>query len=598
MAKSKISDAARFLITSFVILLLATVVLSGFCTDWGKVKITRVTLQAADGNTISSIMYVPKTATRDNPAAAAICLHGRSNTSHVTHTWATEMARRGYVVISPDMNGGGESDVIDDRTDIDYANIVADYLSICEFVKRDKIFYAGFSAGATRAITAGNLHADTCAGIIACAPVRLPKEPAKTNILLLKAQNDQYNFAFGCGPRELYETQFAENMQLDVDKVESGVIYGSFEDKTGVQYVFCPTIIHQMSDVTPTGISAMLNFMMQIEEPVNYIDPADTVWQWQQVASFVAAIAFMASVCALGNCVTSIEWFAKDIKNPLPANRGARGTKYAFSVFLAVIIPMVLFIPVSAKGMGGWFESNTIMRSKNLNGVMVALLTVSLVNACIMLFKMYRKKKAGTLIVLSDYALAPEGAGSIHWIGVLKSLLAAFIVVVAAFVWLYFVEEFGGTNYQCWRVIVINRFNILRITATIPYICCIFVILFFAGIGMNTERRLDDSKNLAACMLINALIAAGGVGLLLIIQYGGSVLSGTGQAVFAQQTTGAVGGTSVGALDFAVGFPFIIGSMAAINTYFFRKTGNIWTGTLIGAVLAASMATTQFTFVC
>ena len=177
-----------------------------------------------------------------------------------------------------------------------------------------------------------------------------------------------------------------------------------------------------------------------------------------------------------------------------------------------------------------------------------------------------------------------------------KSLLIGFIVVVTAFVWLFFVEEYGGTNYQCWRMIVINRFNIHRLLATFPYMCCIFIILFVSGSGMNTDRRLDDKNSLLKCMLINALIAASGVLFLLILQYGSSMLTGWGNAIFKQQSTGSVGGTSVGALDFAVGFPFIIGSMAAINTYFFKKTGNIWTGTLIGAVLAASMATTQFTF--
>lgn len=597
-ATSKGKIKVNLLTGSFLVMLVATIILSGLCTDWWKVKITRVNLQAADGDTVSAIMYIPNTATSESPAAAAICLHGRSNTSHVTHTWATEMARRGYVVISPDMNGGGESDIIS-GTSMNatiYADIMADYLTICPFVKQDKIFYAGFSAGAAMAYNAGRNHTDTCAGIISCAAIRVPEERVDTNLLVLKAQNDQYNSAFGCGPRDLYETLLAENMKLDVEKAESGVVYGSFEEKNAVQYVFCPVIIHQMSDITPTGISAMLDFMMRIDAPANYIDPTSTVWQWQQVMSLIAAIAFIAFICGLGKAILSIEWFAKDICNPLPANHGARGKKYAFSAFLAIIIPFVLFIPVSAKGMGGWFERSPIMRSKNLNGVMVALLTVSLINVCIMLVKLYLKKRKGVQVSLSDYALAPEGAAKLNWACIGKSLLAAFIIVLTAFVWLFFVEEYGGTNYQCWRFLVINRFNIHRLAATIPYIVCIFIILLTAGIGMNTERRLDDNKNIVMCMLINALIAAAGVGLLLIIQYGGSIISGTGQAVFAQSSTGAVGGTSVGALDFAVGFPFIIGFMAALNTYFFRKSGNVWLGSLIGAVLAASMATTQFTF--
>lgn len=598
MNNEKKKSPSRLLMGSFIVLLISTIILSGLCTDWGKVKITRVNLEAHDGQTVSAIMYVPESATSEAPAPAAILLHGRSNSAHVTHTWATEMARRGYVVIAPDMQGGGESDNIPGNMleDLTYQDIMWDYLQMTEFVDHDAIFFGGFSAGAAKAYLAGNKYADEgCAGIISCAAVFVPEAPYNTNLLVLKAQNDQYNSAFGCGPRDVYEKTLAENLELPTDSAVSGEIYGSVEDKTAVQYVFLPTIIHQMSDVTPTGISAMVDFMNMVAPAPNMIDSSSTVWQWQQFMSLIAVLAFIGCICGLGKVLLCIPWFREDIVNPLPTNKGARGAKYAFSALLAFAIPALIFIPVSARGMSGIFEHNPILRSKNLNGVMAALITVQLITICIMAVKYYMKKKAGVKVTLSDYAIAPEGSG-INWKGVGKSFMLAMIVVVVAFVWLYFVEEFGGTNYQCWRVIVVNRFNIHRMAATIPYIICIFIILFVSGIGMNTERRLDDKNSLLKCMIINALIAASGVGFLLLVQYGGSILSGTGQAVFAQQSTGAVGGTSVGALDFAVGFPFIIGTMAAINTYFFRKSGNIWTGTFIGAVLAASMAVTQFTF--
>ena len=82
MNNEKKKSPSRLLMGSFIVLLISTIILSGLCTDWGKVKITRVNLEAHDGQTVSAIMYVPKSATSEAPAPAAILLHGRSNSEN------------------------------------------------------------------------------------------------------------------------------------------------------------------------------------------------------------------------------------------------------------------------------------------------------------------------------------------------------------------------------------------------------------------------------------------------------------------------------------------------------------------------------------
>ena len=60
------------------------------------------------------------------------------------------------------------------------------------------------------------------------------------------------------------------------------------------------------------------------------------------------------------------------------------------------------------------------------------------------------------------------------------------------------------------------------------------------------------------------------------------IIRGEGNGIFHF----AEGQSSVGSLNFAFAFPFLMGSMGALNTYFFRKTGTIWPGSFLTALIA------------
>ena len=84
----------RFLALTLAVLLAATVLLWGVSSSWGSVTIKRYTLVTDDGKEVSGVLYIPKTATAENPAPCVINMHGRANTAHVCDTWALEEARR------------------------------------------------------------------------------------------------------------------------------------------------------------------------------------------------------------------------------------------------------------------------------------------------------------------------------------------------------------------------------------------------------------------------------------------------------------------------------------------------------------------------
>ena len=61
---------------------------------------------------MSALLFIPKTATVKKPAPAIITSHGWYNNREMQDMNFVEYARRGYVVMSMDMYGHGDSDTL------------------------------------------------------------------------------------------------------------------------------------------------------------------------------------------------------------------------------------------------------------------------------------------------------------------------------------------------------------------------------------------------------------------------------------------------------------------------------------------------------
>ena len=86
--------AVRFFAVTMAILLACSIMIWGFQTAWGQVKISRIYINSQDGTSVSSLIYVPKNATDETPAPVAVIFHGRSNHAHSNDTWSMEIRER------------------------------------------------------------------------------------------------------------------------------------------------------------------------------------------------------------------------------------------------------------------------------------------------------------------------------------------------------------------------------------------------------------------------------------------------------------------------------------------------------------------------
>ncbi len=623
---SKLKKRLPFIAAIFLLLLLFTVLLWGVTTGWGQVEITRTNIQSTDGKTVSAVVYRPKTATNESPAPVVVNLHGRANSAHVCDSWALEEARRGYVAVSMDINGGGVSDPDPQNTQVfNFLN----YLWDLPFVDESQTTVIGYSAGNnpcyamisseeryleySEAIVGYNEETGepirTKDNIALFIDVAAPKqfsftEVDSTNVAVIKAQKDEYNYgAFNYDLREPYsveaynayiEEAWADELEAAGDKnIVTGKYYGDWENRQGRVYFFAKNTTHQTPDVSHYAIEPLLAALMKATDTPNPIDAGDQIWGWAQILAAVCCVLAMLLVAALGSLLIKKELFV-GIKQEMADWRGTKGKEFWIDILVATILPAILFIPLTAFFMkhidGPGLQK--VFSSTNLSAILFWLCTCNLISLLIMVGKyIYKKKKYGYEFAAEHYALAGKDQ-KFSGKYVLKAFGTALTIFVLFMVWLAFSEEFFGVAYHSWILANVESVCLTRIFKAIPYMFCVFFALFVSGIGMNTGRRLkptgNDRKDLIKNMAMNAGIAAFPVALLLILQYGAGAISPVGATFFPYGFT--TGQSSMGALNYAWGFPFLMGSMASLNTYFYRKTGTVWVGALTGALIAGALA--------
>lgn len=591
--------AVRFFAGALVVLIFFTVMIWGFQTSWGDVTIKRIYVTGDDGTTISALVYIPKSATNETPAEAVMIFHGRSNQAHSNDTWSLELARRGYVVISPDLSGGGHSDVNDRSAQ---AIALAEQVITWDFINSDNLTLIGYSAGCGTTVKVAQALPDNVSNIVnVMSPslINLPDTDETFNYCIIKGQADQYNWEF-VGDVEDCAEYVTETFGLS-ETVEYGVDY---ETSLGtLRYCLVTDFsLHQTANVSRQAIEYIVDYVTYINPTsANAISNTNMVWGWQQLFSACASVNMMFLLAALINLLMQFPFF-ETASNTVTLRAPQRGAKaWILDVVFTIVIPAVLFIHVSAYFMS-WTAEGTVlgkvMRSTNLNGIMGWLIVVAIIGVVRMIIAARKRKKAGIVSNMSTFALGSETETKINWSRPAKGLLIGIICAAFTLVWLSVIEGFLGVNYQIWNLATYVAINPARFVRAIPYIIIIFAVMLIGNMNIRVLPSTgNERRDMWIAVAVNTVMTSAALMILLVIQYGGNLIIGTGQAVFEQMSLPGVKGTSVGALDFAFGYCYMMGGTSGVVTYIYRKYGNIWVGVIPAAIFAGLITTSAFTMV-
>lgn len=596
----KKNKAVPFFAACMAILLVCSTLIWGFQTSWGSVKIKRLNLTSQDGTTVSSLIYIPQNATDETPAPVAVIYHGRSNHAHSNDTWSMELARRGYVVLSPDLQGGGESDPSVDRSI--QAKTVAEYANSLSYVEKDTINLIGYSAGTQTVLQTYKAMPDQVKSICEVfGPFMIQMaggiDDVDTNFCLIKSDADQYDYFFIGDPQAC--TDYVTKAS-GLPEVVSGQDY----DRNGklFRYSEIGGTLHQTGNISGETIQAILSFEAAVNNEPVARTADDTAWLPQQIFSGIACVTMMFLLAALVNLLMQNPFFAS-AANPVPVKAPRKGAKaWALDALFAVVIPLILFVPVSAYIMvwtGAGTPWSKFLTSANLNGIMGWLLVVAAIGIARMILAASKRKKEGKPMHLSEYALGGTTETHIDWSKPAKGFLMGLICVTFVFVWLNLLEGFLGINYQVWNLSTYLKMCPMRVLRAIPYVLIIFTVMFIGNMNQRVLPSTGDvCKDMWIAVAVNTIMTALALFLLLLIQYGGSMLLGTGQTLIPQIDVYGTGkNTSCGALDFAFGYCYMMGGTTGVVTYLYRKFGNIWVGVIPAAMFAGLVTLSGFTLI-
>ena len=108
--KKNVLRPACLLMALLLVLFGCMSIANGIQTDHGRVDVAKGSLETPAGD-LTFKLYVPETATPENPAPGVLLLHGYQNDHETCAAYAIELARRGAVVMSLDEYGHGSSEV-------------------------------------------------------------------------------------------------------------------------------------------------------------------------------------------------------------------------------------------------------------------------------------------------------------------------------------------------------------------------------------------------------------------------------------------------------------------------------------------------------
>ena len=602
---------------TLVILLLSSLINWGIVTGMGNVSIDRIKLSGNDGAEFSGLVYRPQNATDATPAPAVLMYHGNAGNARNHESWAMEFARRGFVVISIDQFGAGNSQGYFDgskegpltmRSLVDEAEQFYEYALTVPYIDKDNIIASGHSMGCASAAGVGALN--NAKAILLASPV----------IMLEKgtAYSDAWNSYTGdvaalMGAVELKGDTYDEKVeaaqksalpmlqkypgQENAERIVPDQVYGSFAEGNGFIYRIEYNRIHEAAFVSDQTIGNLLKYGQEaIGDAVpNYIDSSDQIWMYKDYSGLLGIFAWAAFVFATALLlIEEVPAFAS-VRRPLARNVGFRGKGLVIATLVGLLVPY-LVIKTDAFGIvGGRFYDNLRAAGFNLGysnmgfGVVVGLAIVCTIG-CLVYILTERKKKA---LKPCDFGITPADWGEKETTGekakaiagmIGKSALVAALTLLIGFLYLQLQSTILGTDFYAW-FFGVKDLPVVKVPNYLNY-WIVFILCFVVlSIDMNVIRRLpttgNETKDLIIAMAVNVVV---GVTMVIVIV----------AVKWFLQTIGSPADTnwlwSMGLDTQRIwGLPVGMTVATAGATFIYKKTGNLWLCALLVGSVACLM---------
>lgn len=573
------------LVIALVIVLLGAMLSVGVDTDFGRMHTQRLYLVNDNGYTVTANLFIPNAATAESPAPAFIVVPGGDCPSDIGSPWATELARRGFVVALVDYSGCGDTDA--DPTSQYWTNpdgameldTVYDFVASLDFVDADNIGVGGHSMGSLYSYRLSLVRKVS----VVVSDVLYADAPADYDFsfVQISGTHDEGLLARLSTFEEMYTDPFLCGI-FGTDRIVPNQLYGSWENRTA--RIFIPlNQTHQDDMVSAQFMAALTDSVTSAMGAPNPLPGNDQVYGWKIVAHIVMIIGLVGALFALGSLLLDYSLF-KSLKLKMPEKSGGlkAGTKaFWIASLILTLIPVVFFFPGTA--VGNKMASNALFQlGTTPNGYVVWMLF----SACALLvfllvYHYVAGKKLGA--TAKAYGLATSDGEGFCVGHILKSAVLALVLFLFAYYILTLVFRFANTDIHVWTS-SLRPFNAAR-SQTMPWY--FLAILPYFALFQICGGVLDFGKgrkgNLKS-ILLGTLICLAGMILLLAFH---EVTLRTNRPFY-------TGNFAHFYLDLLTNLLPQFAIASALASFLRRKTNSVYVGAFLGtAMLAFGMVSTN-----
>jgi dienelactone hydrolase len=582
----------RVLIVSLIMIFCGSLLASIIQTGFGRLTVKEVLVPTSEGPELSAQLIIPQGVGAENPAPGIVTIHGYLNSREMQTSFSIEYARRGYVVLNIDMFGHGRSGT--EAADVVAAQSAVRYLASLSCVDSRNIGVEGHSKGGYAAsIAALTLPLGSIKSVLAIGSglgwlnltgmdwaADLP-----VNYGTIYGKYDDFGWL-------MWQENYSEHKNVPGYAAHSEVMkkaWGTadpvvplrwYGDANARRILYQPPEIHIKNHFSNTSAAYAMNFMNETLAGGNPrgLEDGDMIWYWKEIGTALSLAGILLFIFAFGDWLLSV---GKNSEYTVscPPGRARISPRFLIMLILGSALPALSYysfmdLGVKVLRLSRLFPQNTsssVSFWAFLNGILALLIFIAL------FFLFGRKEGAG----IGEWGVK----GRARHIG--RQLVLGLVTVGAAYGLLCMVNFLFHVDF---RAILIGfmPLTLAKFQAMLAYFPFFAVFALCNALTLNGSYRFEKGGRLKTA-LFSILANTGGMLVLVIIGYGGMRI--LGYLPFAQTGWSL---RIIQSLSFLVFLPLA----ALINTHFYKKTGAIYMGALITALLLcfATVGNTSFDF--
>ena len=519
-----------------------------------------------EGHELSAKIYIPKSASAENPAPAILAAPGGNASLENLTAVSSELSRRGYIVLAFDPYTIGRSDAVN-TSDVGSAAAL-DYLMSLDIVDKEHIGAVGHSAGSGRVAAA------------VTSPDGGIREGVKAVMYLgagsfnLQGVNmgvfiGSFDNTYGQGRITVWDIFTADPFvsQVGVTEIENGKWYGDVNEGTA-KVLYSGFSGHTSALFLPAPIQATVDFfdtaLIKAPNPQGGL-----VYGWKALGTtlgLVAMLLIMFNIVAL--CVDT-KFFATIKRERTEAVSGVNAPFLFYFITPAIINALVCAWAIDNGQM--LLKNISILRINNVNGFVFWFGFSTLLSLGILIVRFIWDKKIDRKKVVNHAKIKPSNYG--------KALLLGVIALCTLYALTYLSETLWVLSPRAWKL-QINLLTPDRMLLFVTYFP--LYLIFFSVFNYNHTIGLrlkgqSEGKFTALVWLSSAFPVI----LFLGFTYGKLFLTGY-TAITNVQMSRANSSLLCNFLTYFV--------ICKVTTFFYKKTGSFHTGAIINAAIMTWVA--------